>query len=102
MREPDGLAMSSRNLRLSEENRKKAPAIIKALTYIKSNLGQQPLKTLKRNAKNNLEEEGFTVDYVEIADAYTLETVNSYSEKLVALVAATINNIRLIDNIVLN
>ena len=102
MREPDGLAMSSRNLRLSEEDRKKAPAIIKALTYIKSNLGQQPLKTLKRNAKNILEEEGFTLDYVEIADAYTLETVNGHSEKLVALVAATINNIRLIDNMVLN
>jgi pantoate--beta-alanine ligase len=102
MREPDGLAMSSRNLRLSEEDRNKASAIIKALTYMKNNLGQQPLKTLKRNAKNNLEEEGFTVDYVEIADAYTLETVNGYSEKLVALVAATINNIRLIDNLVLN
>jgi pantoate--beta-alanine ligase len=102
IREPDGLAMSSRNLRLSEEDRNKAPSIIKALTYIKNNLGQQPLKTLKRNAKNNLEDEGFTVDYVEIADAYTLETVNGYSEKLVALVAATINNIRLIDNLVLN
>jgi pantoate--beta-alanine ligase len=102
IREPDGLAMSSRNLRLSEEDRNKAQAIIKALTYMKNNLGQQPLKTLKRNAKNNLEDEGFTVDYVEIADAYTLETVNGYSEKLVALVAATINNIRLIDNLVLN
>jgi pantoate--beta-alanine ligase len=102
MREPDGLAMSSRNLRLSEEDRNKAPAIIKALTYIKNNLGQQPLKTLKRNAKNSLEEQGFIVDYVEIADANTLETVNGHSEKLVALIAATINNIRLIDNMVLN
>jgi pantoate--beta-alanine ligase len=102
MREPDGLAMSSRNLRLSETDRQKAATLNKVLTFVKDNLGQLPLKVLKRKAKNELEEEGFVVDYMEIADARTLEPVHSYSDKLVALAAATINNVRLIDNVVLN
>ena len=102
IRETDGLAMSSRNLRLSNEARLKAPALYNALNYIKNNLGQQPLKTLKRNAKEGLEKEGFNVDYIDIADANTLETPNGQSNKLVALVAATINDIRLIDNTILN
>ena len=102
IRETDGLAMSSRNLRLSNEARLKAPALYNALNYIKNNLGQQPLKILKRNAKEGLEKEGFNVDYIDIADADTLETPNGQSNKLVALVAATINDIRLIDNTILN
>ena len=102
LREPNGLAMSSRNLRLSEEDRQKAASLNKTLEYIRDNLGQEPLKTLRRKAKGNLESEGFAVDYVEIADARTLEPVNSYSAKLVALVAASIGNVRLIDNMVLN
>lgn len=102
VRETDGLAMSSRNLRLSSEERSKAPALNEALEHIKNNLGQQPIKTLKRNAREIMEREGFIVDYVEIADAYSLEPANGYSDKLVALVAATINGIRLIDNTILN
>ena len=102
LREPNGLAMSSRNLRLSEEDRQKAASLNKTLEYIRDNLGQEPLKTLRRKAKGNLESEGFAVDYVEIADARTLEPVNCYSAKLVALVAASIGNVRLIDNMVLN
>lgn len=102
VRETDGLAMSSRNLRLSDDDRLKAPALYRALNYIKSNLGQQPIKTLKRNAKDSIEKEGFIVDYIEIADANTLEATNGKSNRLVALVAATINNIRLIDNTFLN
>jgi pantoate--beta-alanine ligase len=94
--------MSSRNLRLTNDDRLKAPALYNALNYIKNNLGNLPLKTLKKNAKEDLHNEGFIVDYVEIADAYTLEAPQGQSEKLVALVAATINNIRLIDNMLLN
>ena len=102
IREEDGLAMSSRNLRLSKEDRAKAPVINKTLSYIKNNLGQIPLKTLRNTARTRLESEGFIVDYIEIADAYTLETVRGQSEKIVALVAASINNVRLIDNMILN
>lgn len=102
VREVDGLAMSSRNLRLSKDDRLKAPALYNAICYIKNNLGQQPFKTLKRVAKSNLESEGFDVDYIEIADARTLETANGQSDKLIVLAAASINNIRLIDNLILN
>ena len=102
IREEDGLAMSSRNLRLSKEDRAKAPVINKILNYIKDNLGQLPLKTLRNSARTRLECEGFIVDYVEIADAHTLETFRGQSKKLVALVAASINNVRLIDNMILN
>ena len=102
VREEDGLAMSSRNLRLSKEDRAKAPVINNTLNYIKDNLGQLPLKTLRNTARTRLESEGFIVDYVEIADAQTLETVRGGSEKIVALVAASINNVRLIDNMLLN
>jgi len=102
VREEDGLAMSSRNLRLSKEDRAKAPVIIESLNYIKDNLGQIPLKTLRNTARTRVESEGFIVDYVEIADAHTLETFRGQSEKIVALVAASINNVRLIDNMILN
>jgi pantoate--beta-alanine ligase len=102
MREADGLAMSSRNMRLSEDDRQKAPTIYKALTYIQNNLSQLPLKTIKRTAKEMLETQGFTVDYVEIVDAFTLENTIGHSQKLVALIAATIGHIRLIDNMILN
>lgn len=102
VREADGLAMSSRNMRLSAEDRQKAPVIYRTLNYIQNNLSQLPLKRIKRNAREMLEAEGFTVDYVEIADAYTLENTIGYSQKLVALIAAAISNIRLIDNMILN
>ena len=102
VREEDGLAMSSRNLRLSKEDRAKAPVINNTLNYIRDNLGQLPLKTLRNTARTRLESEGFIVDYVEIADAQTLETVRGGSEKIVALVEASINDVRLIDNMLLN
>jgi pantoate--beta-alanine ligase len=102
MREADGLAMSSRNMRLSVEDREKAPTIYKALTYIQNNLSQLPLKIIKRTAREMLETQGFTIDYIEIVDAYTLENTIGHSQKIVALIAASINNIRLFDNMILN
>lgn len=102
VREDDGLAMSSRNLRLSEEDRSKAAVLSKALAYISGNFRQAPLKTLKRTSRQMLENEGFTVDYIEIVDAYTLDASLAYSDRVVALAAATISGIRLIDNMFLN
>jgi pantoate--beta-alanine ligase len=100
VREPDGVALSSRNLRLNEEQRKKAPALFKALSFIKSHEGELHLKDLKEEACRQLEETGFVVDYVEVASARDLSAPTS--RPLVALVAATIGNIRLIDNLMLN
>lgn len=103
VREPDGLAMSSRNLRLSEEQRKKAPAIYQTLQMVNQELKPGGLKTLKERAVRKLEAGGFKVDYVEIANADSLEIVDSWNGKdhLVALAAAFLGEVRLIDNIVL-
>ncbi len=104
IREPDGLAMSSRNRRLSAEERKKAPAIYSALCTIKENLRKEKLPSLQASAIKHLAEQGFKVDYIEIADAATLQPVSNWDgkQKLVVLAAAFLNEIRLIDNLLLN
>jgi len=104
VREPDGLAMSSRNMRLNKEEREKAPAIYKALLYIKENLQKENLQALKRAALTKLHDGGFKVDYIEVADTASLQLVNEWDgkRKLVALAAAFVNEVRLIDNLLLN
>ena len=100
LREKDGLAMSSRNIRLNEESRKKAPALFETLNYLKKNIQPGSLKRLKEEGRSKMEQSGFKVDYVEIADANSLEIVDNYdgNQELVGLIAAFIQEIRLIDN----
>ena len=100
IREEDGLAMSSRNLRLSKDQRKKAVHIYKTLLYIKENYGTKPVEALQKQAIKELEENGFIVDYVAIVDTLTLKDIEN--NKAIALVAASVDNIRLIDNLILN
>jgi len=103
MREPDGLAMSSRNMRLNEEERKLAVKISSALSFIKKETRKGYLEDIKERAKQYLVAEGLKVDYVEIANASTLEPVenNNGNTPLVALIAAFVNDVRLIDNMLL-
>jgi pantoate--beta-alanine ligase len=103
LRESDGLAMSSRNMRLSEEERKIAPIIHQSLNHIKHNLKTGDTTIVKLEAKLMLEKAGLKVDYIEIADAKNLALVTNWDgqQKLVLLVAAFLNQVRLIDNIVL-
>jgi pantoate--beta-alanine ligase len=103
-REPDGLAMSSRNVRLNTEERKNAVAIFEALTYLKKNIANDNFDDLIAQAKNILQNNNFKIDYIEIADAETLQLKKSYNsnEKLVALAAAFQGQVRLIDNMLLN
>lgn len=102
LREPDGLAMSSRNLRLSPGERKQALAISRTLQWLLHHIAAGPLAALKERAKNQLEEQGFGVDYVEIAHADSLALLQSWDGKqpLVVLAAAFLGEIRLIDNMV--
>lgn len=102
VRESDGLAMSSRNRRLSDSQRTKALTIYKELTAIRASLYTAPLDQLKKESARHLEEAGFRVDYVEIANAETLEPASGTGEHLVALIAASLDNVRLIDNLSLN
>jgi len=104
LREEDGLAMSSRNTRLLPGDRIKASTISKALRYIKVNLKAGDTKKIKDEAKEMLLQKGFLIDYVEIANADTLEVIANWNgtQKVVALAAAFLNNVRLIDNMVIN
>ena len=103
LREPDGLAMSSRNVRLPGPNRKKAVIISETLSYIKNNIKTGSLKNIKNSSIQNLTSAGFKVDYVEIADARSLQLINDWNGKtpLVALAAAFLDDVRLIDNMLL-
>ena len=100
-REKDGLAMSSRNLRLDEEERRQAPAIYEVLLFIQEHLKPGNLKYLKKIAVNFLVKKGFKVDYIELAKASNLQIVDEWegTDELVILAAAYINEIRLIDNL---
>jgi pantoate--beta-alanine ligase len=104
LREPDGLAMSSRNARLTQKDRKKAVKIFETLHYIRQEIQPGNLDMLKKQAAQGLADSGFKVDYVEIADAATLHIVDKWDGKqqLVALAAAFLNGVRLIDNILLS
>lgn len=103
LRETDGLAMSSRNMRLTERQRKEAVKIFETLSYLKKNIKPGNLTTLKQVATKSLTEAGFKPDYVEIAHADNLEILNSWDgrTKTVALIAAFLGDVRLIDNMVL-
>ena len=100
VREKDGLAMSSRNMRLNKEQRAKAPALYETLIFLKQNISKLSLPDLKKEATELLQQKGFKPDYVEIADAKTLKPINEWDSRIniLGLVAATINEVRLIDN----
>lgn len=104
LREKDGLAMSSRNMRLNAAARQKAPAIYQSLCMIREKIRPGELQSLKREATAMLAEKGFKTDYIEIADATTLQPVDQWDgkQKLVALAAAFLDEVRLIDNLLLN
>jgi pantoate--beta-alanine ligase len=103
LREADGLAMSSRNLRLTAESRQKAVAVYQALSFIKQNIHNKSIPQLKQEAAQIITNAGFSkIDYVEIGDANTLLPVEEAADTpLVALVAAFLDGVRLIDNILI-
>lgn len=102
VRENGGLAMSSRNLRLNTSEKKLALSIFEELSLIKKEFPHQSISSLKHLAEEHLREKGFSVDYVEIASARDLHAPVQHGEPAVALIAASIGKIRLIDNLVLN
>jgi pantoate--beta-alanine ligase len=100
-REPDGLAMSSRNRYLSAEQRAAAPAIFAELERARAAIesGATDLAAIVRRGSEALQQAGFRPDYFEIRDAATLEEPNAGSRELVVLTAARIGRARLIDNV---
>lgn len=117
MREADGLAMSSRNQRLTAAERERAPAIYRALSWLKEHWREGKTETTLSHARCILEENGLRPDYIAIADADSLEPLpevierrgkeqaakeREAKERVVALVAAYLGEVRLIDNLLLN
>lgn len=109
-REKDGLAMSSRNVRLDKKSRAKAVEISKLLRSVKASLRRQSpisgprIADIEHRALDRLTSfPEFKVEYVAIRNAKTLKPVKTVSETtpLVALVAAWIGGVRLIDNMLL-
>ncbi len=102
IREDDGLAMSSRNVRLSEEHRKNAPLIYKALSKIRDRAGQKPIDAIMMNIKERLNSvPEMKVEYLKIVDESTLLQVETWdeAENIRVFIAIFLGEIRLIDNL---
>ncbi len=101
VREPDGLAMSSRNLRLDPEERANAAAIHRALLVLRQQFRIEST-TAVAAAEKMLREAKFKIDYISVADATTLEPVTdpANTKSAVALIAAFQGEVRLIDNMI--
>ncbi len=102
VREPGGLAMSSRNTRLNEDEFTTAKAISEALYYMKEHALVEPVAELETHAHHYLLGKGLSVDYVTVADAGTLAKTTSLDKPAIALIAVTVGKVRLIDNMLLN
>ncbi len=101
VREPDGLAMSSRNIRLNPTQRANANAIYHALLRLGQKFRLDPTSALAE-AETMLKKADFQIDYISVADAVTLEPgIDPTSADIVALIAAFQGEVRLIDNMIL-
>jgi pantoate--beta-alanine ligase len=104
-READGLAMSSRNRRLTEPQRAIAGIIYQCLISIQSKYSSGGnFAIVQKECLDLLRAKGFEVDYISLSDANTLEELAQYdpNKKMIALIAAKIGNVRLIDNMMVN
>ncbi|MFA5628090.1 MAG: pantoate--beta-alanine ligase [Thiohalomonadaceae bacterium] len=104
MREVDGLAMSSRNGYLSEQERIVAKEIFAGLQIVATQLrqGAQDYSALELAASQRLVQFGFIVDYLTVRRAVDLAVPQAGEKRLVVLVAARLGNTRLIDNVLID
>jgi pantoate--beta-alanine ligase len=103
-REKDGLAMSSRNVRLTPEMREEAPKIYKILKKAKAYLTNHTIEETRKFVQNQFKSTKLKLEYFEIADEQTLDSVEdkNSNKKLRGFIAAFAGEIRLIDNLGLN
>jgi pantoate--beta-alanine ligase len=101
VREPDGLAMSSRNVRLSGDDRRRAAALHRALQAIQSAVdgGVSDPAVARAQAVAELGADGVSPEYLELVSADTLSPVQSIERGTLAVVAARVGGTRLIDNL---
>jgi pantoate--beta-alanine ligase len=102
VREPDGLALSSRNAYLSGEDRERATALSRALSAVERVAGEQSLAAGIEAGRRTLEAAGIEPEYLEARDAESLKPVAELDERPVLIaVAAPVGGARLIDNVVI-
>jgi pantoate--beta-alanine ligase len=101
-REPDGLAMSSRNIHLTADDRQHALVLSKALNLTKENFDSNYIEKIQEYAIQLIRHEpGVQLEYFEIVDGDTLHPATENTKSIVALVAAKVGNTRLIDNVII-
>jgi pantoate--beta-alanine ligase len=105
VREPDGLALSSRNAYLTPRQRQAAPAVYRALCRAQElwRRGEAGAEQLRREVRSVLASEPLVegIDYVSVADAETLEELDTVESRAMVSVAIRLGKLRLIDNIIL-
>ncbi|MCS3736425.1 pantoate--beta-alanine ligase [Mucilaginibacter dorajii] len=101
-RETDGLAMSSRNVHLTADDRQHALILSKTLSWVKANFNSDNIPQLQQQAEAMINTEpGIVLEYFEIVDGDTLFPATHQTQKVVALVAARAGKTRLIDNMLI-
>ena len=104
LREPDGLAMSSRNVYLSPEERAQAPVLNQSLLLAKQlwDKGERDCQTIRKAMEDLIKQKPLgRIEYISIADAYTLKELQNAQIPLVISMAVKFGKTRLIDNLLL-
>ena len=99
VREPDGLALSSRNVRLTKEDRYRALAISRGLFQASEQVdaGERSAERLEGTVERSMR--GLEIDYVKLASQETMKPIASLDQAAVLAVAAQVGTVRLIDNV---
>jgi len=101
IRETDGLAMSSRNIHLSADDRQHALVLSRTLNWLKQNFDQDNIPALSHECEMMVSAEtGVQLEYFEIVNGINLHRANQNTKNIVALIAAKVGNTRLIDNVI--
>ncbi|WP_026957770.1 pantoate--beta-alanine ligase [Aliagarivorans taiwanensis] len=100
VREASGLAMSSRNNRLSQQQRDLAPKLAQIMRQLAERVQLAEIEQTIAWGEQQLNQQGFRCDGIDIVDADTLAPLNPSSQRAVILMAAFLGDVRLIDNLV--
>ena len=101
MREESGLAMSSRNMRLSEQEKKDALILWETLQFVETNQSKYTPNELIKKALEYFESGTLILEYLDIVDVESLEMVGDWNSRSVCCIAAYCGKVRLIDNLLL-
>ena len=102
VREKNGIALSSRNKNLTKDSFKSATIIFESLCYCKDHITKYDILTLKNKVKKLFERSKFNLEYLEFVSMKTMHPVDVICDNLAICIAATTENVRLIDNIIIN